>query len=572
MSSGCTAGRTKILTYGAVAVLCAIVFCSIYGVRVLNPTYTDWMLLGEKIPLINYDVQNDMTFYSWDLPQHYLGWKAYRAGGWHFLFGMIDNLAWPEQVSVMFTDSIPVFAVFFKLLSPVLPASFQYFGWWGLMSFVLQGVLAARIIGKYTDKPVITVFASVLFVFVPAMLWRMFVHTALAGQWILLLAVEPIFDYDKYAQNPRKLYILTVILGVLTVFVHMYFTLMCGIILVGFCLLDILKRKTVKRSAALIGIYIVFAAVSTVLLGGFSSPLSADAFGLGLSSFNLNSFTNPKGWSLILQTKPVYDYFQYEGFAYLGVGCILLCFAALILFFGSGRVKEIWAGHWKTAAALLTVMIISIAFAASPVITFGDRVLLEIHVPQLVWKAWSIFRASGRIVWCAVYVLMLCSCIMVCRLANRRTAGILFAAVLAVQAADLSPALLQIHRNIARDFVYESPLADTEFWDYVGESEDIRHIVYESSLSGFYMYGFTDWAAGHGKTVNNFYFARQQRSEVYMRNKETALNTLPEDTLIIFSGEKRENYRDYDMFCYEADGVVVGRSIPIGDFEPIQTK
>ena len=44
--------------YFIVGVLSALVFCSIYGIHILNPTYTDWLLES-----------------GGDLAQHYLGWK-----------------------------------------------------------------------------------------------------------------------------------------------------------------------------------------------------------------------------------------------------------------------------------------------------------------------------------------------------------------------------------------------------------------------------------------------------------------------------------------------------------------
>lgn len=52
----------------------AILFISIYGVKILDPTYEDWLFEGG------------------DLTQHYLGWVFYRRSGWHFPIGLIDNI------------------------------------------------------------------------------------------------------------------------------------------------------------------------------------------------------------------------------------------------------------------------------------------------------------------------------------------------------------------------------------------------------------------------------------------------------------------------------------------------
>lgn len=54
-----------------------------------------------------------------------------------------------EISSVIFTDSIPLFAILFKILSPVLPETFQYFDFWGMISYMLQGAISAKILKKY---------------------------------------------------------------------------------------------------------------------------------------------------------------------------------------------------------------------------------------------------------------------------------------------------------------------------------------------------------------------------------------------------------------------------------------
>lgn len=95
----------------------AIVFVIIYGVKILNPTYVDWLLGGG------------------DLSQHYLGWEFFRKGDWKFPLGLTDMAAYPLETSVVFTDSIPLFALFFKIFRNILPQNFQYFGIYGILCF-----------------------------------------------------------------------------------------------------------------------------------------------------------------------------------------------------------------------------------------------------------------------------------------------------------------------------------------------------------------------------------------------------------------------------------------------------
>ena len=81
------------------------IFGLIYGYDILNPTYDVWIFK---------DGYHDII-------QHYMGWLFYRQSPWHFPIGLIDNLAYPYQFSMIYTDSIPILAVFFKSISFLSP-------------------------------------------------------------------------------------------------------------------------------------------------------------------------------------------------------------------------------------------------------------------------------------------------------------------------------------------------------------------------------------------------------------------------------------------------------------------
>ena len=123
------------------------------------------------------------------------------------------NAVYPFRTSVLFTDSLPLAALFFKLLGGILPTRFQYFGWWGLLCYALQGGLAQAVIARIAgvqptfgrndkSKAAIGVIVSPgqtaklwgsvagagLLVLLPALTMRMFAHTALAANWLVLLA------------------------------------------------------------------------------------------------------------------------------------------------------------------------------------------------------------------------------------------------------------------------------------------------------------------------------------------------------------------------------------------------
>ena len=160
------------------ALLGALVFVALYGVQVLNPASVDWILNNP----------------SPDPSQHYLGWAFFRQSPVHLPYiGANYSNIYPYRTSVLFTDSIPLLALLFKCLGPLLPARFQYFGWWGLACYALQGGFAQAILARLggvrkeqTARCWATVAGAGVLVLFPALTVRMFAHTALAANWLVI--------------------------------------------------------------------------------------------------------------------------------------------------------------------------------------------------------------------------------------------------------------------------------------------------------------------------------------------------------------------------------------------------
>ena len=138
------------------AVIGLVLFVCIYGFRVLDFTYDEWLLTGK------------------DLQQHYVGWKFFRNAPWTFPIGCHNGLTHPYYVSVLYTDSIPLFAIFFKLFSPVLPQTFQYFGLFGLMCYILNGGMASVLIARFNKSKLFCALGSIFFILSTPVLQRLF--------------------------------------------------------------------------------------------------------------------------------------------------------------------------------------------------------------------------------------------------------------------------------------------------------------------------------------------------------------------------------------------------------------
>ena len=119
------------------ALLGLIFFLAIYGI---SP-----VIFTEDSFIINGYIEKDIS-------QHYSGWMLYRNSPWRFPVGLGENIAYPYGNVVSFTDSIPMFAIFFKLFRAILPETFQYFGLFVMLCFMLQGAFAALLCGLFNKK------------------------------------------------------------------------------------------------------------------------------------------------------------------------------------------------------------------------------------------------------------------------------------------------------------------------------------------------------------------------------------------------------------------------------------
>lgn len=541
---------SSVFLYVVVSLLMLVIFCLIYGIYVLNPFYVDWLMSGG------------------DLSQHYLGWRGYRISKWIFPIGNTNSLAYPSDTSVIFTDSIPIFAVFFKLFSPVLPENFQYLGWGGAVCYVLQGIFSVKIMKNFTESRIFIIFVSILFVFMPGMIHRMFGHSSLSGHWIILLALEPIFVYHKYL-NGKKIFLIWAGVAALAVSTHTYFLMMCGIILLGFCLEDILYRKNVVRSLILLIEFLATAIVVMWILGGFSSSFAYIGDGLGDYSMNINALFNPQGYSRILKDMPLYGNKQYEGFTYLGAGCILLLFFSAVAIATNPDIKEYIKNHYVQICAVSFIFVVAFLFALSPKITYGDKLIYELKLPGFFIKCWQIFRSTGRFGWICAYILMISSCIVCCNFFNKRAALIVVVICLFVQIYDIQNLIIGKNETYNRIVEYDSIFQDEEFWDFMGSNEEICHIVFTQCPTDEEMYAFADWAFFNNKTINYFYFAHGT-GDLFKKNLQESLMELSASDLFVFFDSNKMQCHDYNLHYYMVDGFIVGYCKELNGFEELR--
>lgn len=419
----------------------------VYSPRVLDPTYVEW-------------TNNPGT----DISAHYNGWHVFQHERWQYPLGHIESVLAPYGTSMSMTDSIPLFAFIFKLLRPLLPYHFQYFGWFVVLCYTLQyyfGVLLLRL--RLKDRRAVYLGAG-FFMLSPVMMWRAFEHTALTAHFVVLAGIY-LFLKNEYKNKAFACWTALLITALL---IHPYMMAMAFILFCGYILNYMVGEKKVAKPLLLLAANTALILLVAQVIGIFSMYETDESF--GLYSLNLNSLINSRGYSrLMLERQVVYG--QTEGYAYLGMAVMIMGACALML--GKDNLS-LFKG--KKAAGLAAVSAVTLFLALTNQIYWGSRLLLEYQLPQPLLNALQAFRASGRFFWILYYFILLFIVVNFARLFEqhrqphngheqwhpRRLIACLLA-LLALQAYDILP-VIQKKKTVVNTVATSENAFTSEFW------------------------------------------------------------------------------------------------------------
>jgi hypothetical protein len=503
-------------------------FICIYGTNILHITNDSWLLNGN------------------DLNQHYLGWKFYRNSPWNYPIGLINGITL-TPISVIYTDSIPIFAVFFKILSPILPETFQYFGIWGILCFILQAIFSILILYKYSRKICISAVGSIILTISPIVLQRMFIHSALAANWLILASLN-VWVYRDKVTGYIKPFILWTILLVLSVGVHMYYVPMVfAIMCANFLYLFLEKRSfyTIKIAIFTILISLGCSLLFMWILGGFYGNSSIVQPGLGSFSSNLNTFINSQGHSLILKSMPLVSPDQGEGYGYLGLGVILLLILGGIQCLNNGKLNF----NKNFFISFVSLFLILFIYALSPRITFNDKILANFLLPSPLYNLFSIFRATGRFIWPLCYIISITAIILSIDNFERKAVYFLLIMCMSIQIIDISPAIQYAQQAYSGEITYNTTLQHAA-WKELGKNfSKVKFITsftepqnYDLILTNYFtmaeVFDIADWAENNNLTLNDFYIGRRDSSLIEQDKYKSWISLLngniDKDTIYIF--------------------------------------
>ena len=428
-------------------------FLAIYGVLPLKVTYDHWIFNGY--------VESDVT-------QHYAGWLAYRNSKWTFPLGQVVGVGNP---TITYTDSIPFVAILFKALSPILPQTFQYFGIYIMLCFILQGVSSGMLLSLFCDNKLLNYMGVIIFCCSPIMIERAFRHTALASHWLILFML---YYYFK-SRRDKEMNVRCAIFPVLAIGIHPYFLpVLFGLMFANMIELFIIKRKTIIRSLILLGISLMATVIVGFVIGALGTSSKLEGDGYGYFSMNLNAIINPIScsgiqWSRFIKTFPQI-LGNYDGFNYLGVGIIVLNIVAVSAIMNK-QLK--WKKFLKRNAVLLIICVAFTLFAISNIITFNDHIVMNIPFPKNVLSVAAIFRASSRMFYPVYYLIILFGIVIISYCMKKYGKLLIVLSCLIIQLIDIFPAMRIKRESFCKVNVetsYEkATITGSDIWQEISE-------------------------------------------------------------------------------------------------------
>ena len=462
-----------------------------FGPHVLNPTNIGWL-------------RGDSTW-------HFLVWHFFRREPYGFPPGEVSGYLAPLGTSLGSADALPLLAFFLKPFSPLLGSNFQYLGPWLFVSYTLQAIFGYLLAAVFCRNRWLALMFGLFFLLSPVMIFRAG-HIALASHWLILFALWHYFATARRASFQRRNYtVLWLVIVLLGGLVHPYLAAM--VFPIGFVSLLrewwFSKRLTLPYALGLLLGMSGLLALVWWLVGLLGGGQELASWGFDYFSMNLNAPFNPAGRSSFLPTLPS-GAGQYEGFAYLGLGMLVLAVAALALLFrtfGLRAVPHVFGRLYRTGYFPLLILAFGFfLFSLGKTVMLGNRALFDFGLFANFKTLVSSFRAPGRFFWPVDYLIFTVVLAYLVRKLPTGTAAIVLGAALALQVADLK--VNTPFRDDNRTFAEH--LRDNRWHLLVSQFETIavipafeRTTVYRGDYAEFaYL------AAGEGKNVTTGAVAR----------------------------------------------------------------
>ncbi|MGE5182815.1 MAG: DUF6311 domain-containing protein [Acidobacteriota bacterium] len=338
----------------------------------------------------------------WQMPfaderQALIGYRYFLHQPWHWPVFASHAVNVPYVKSVAFLDCVPLWALVNKAIATVIPpwSSFSahaYLGLWHAVVYALQacfGVACLRALGHRSWRAAIVTALFVLAV--PTWIYR-YRHPGLSAHWIELWAL-----YLYLRRYVGRVWLAQLAVAALVYPYH-------AVLSLGVLVATLLRTRDARTIATWLPLGLATVALMTWFVGYFAAETARPQWGFEYESTNLLSWLVPLHsgiagdgrWIANVMATP----WQYEGYAYLGLGCLMLLVALLP---EARTLRGVIARHAWLFAAVVACCVL----ALSNHVYFGSHELVAYPIPRLLGWIPRQFRSPGRFVWLPTYVLVI---------------------------------------------------------------------------------------------------------------------------------------------------------------------
>ncbi|MBQ7668285.1 MAG: hypothetical protein IJS47_03060 [Clostridia bacterium] len=562
------------------ALIGALIFILLYGTAILDVTYDDWLLVAKE-----------------DETNSYIGWLFLRKSAFSFPLGQVSGLLYPYVISILHSDSVPLLAIFFRAFNKFLPETFQYFGWFVFLCFILQGALSTILINKIIKNKVISCLSSVFFCIAPILLIRAFGHMPLCAHFIILLAMI-MWVYKDELSTKKRMIICTVEV-LLCISIEIYFLPMAFTLLFFMLLYEVVNKKIKIWNGVFLLLYFLFCVLVFSLLFESGSNAKLVQYAIpgeaGQCSLNFNAFFNPgrSGFntSSLFNMLPDFKEGDYEGYSYLGLGlvCLLMIgvFGSIYNKIGSKKdCKKIkFAGFKKILESeyfyIILCAVFLICIAALPRFTFNDKLLFTLPLPRFVTFIFAMLRANGRFIWPVWYLILTFSIYLVNKNFSKNSVIVILCLCLIIQHIDIHP-VYDFESETSAGIVYESPLKSAA-WDEILKGKKEIFVLDELSNrringNGAHEFTYEILAFKNDMVINDTYSSRKNdklldHDKEIESNKIFSGNADSEKIYVFYKKPMLEYLKCKNFYVYNFDGEYIGLADKLSDqYTPISAE
>ena len=480
-----------------------------------------------------------------DAQQHLLGWLFFRETD-ILQFPLLKNTSFGLYTgsSLIYTDSLPIFAIIFKFFSSFLEFQFQYFGLWVLACFALQAIIADKVLKIYIDDNKFRAISIIFFCISPIFLNKLFFsHLALASHWIILLGL--------YVYLSSKFSLLRwFLLITLSALVHGYYIGFISIIFIMAVVKEYLQNKVSLRPAKTILFYFSYLGVLLYSLGYFMIGGGFSNHGFGKFKMNLNALFDPMAEVTLsasqifpeLETPSINSGFgDYEGYNFLGSGIIFLLIIVIpiCIYYFKQISKSLLA---PTNLTIMIFFILITLYAISNNIFIGNLELFSYDMPSFTKIITKTFRSSGRFFWINYYLIYIFIFVMIYRYCKNFKYPILVIFLL-IQLIDMQPTFKQVgnvfyknKNNYASIYNRNIKLKNSIWEEYAKKYKKIIYVVPTRFPKEYFPLAY--FAAKNKLQTNFGYFSRVNKKNVKKHNllllEKVKENNFDKDSIYVF--------------------------------------